>query len=554
MTHFTRTGQPLPASLTRQAPEMAADPVSRREFLATACSFGATAATAYAMMGLNAPAQAATNAQMGGTVRIQQQLVAMRDPRKFDFNSLATFTRGWLEYLVQYNSDGSFTPILLDSWEISDDATEYSLNVRKGVTWNNGEPFTADDVANNIARFCDGTVEGNAMAGKMQVMIDPETNQILPGVVEVTGSHTLKLKLPKPDISLIASFADYPAAVVHPSFEEFSMLDNPIGTGPYLPEFYSVGDSAALVRNPDHTWWNAGNGAYVDRVEFIDFGADPAAFFAGADADEYDVNYDTEGDYMDAYDSLDGWTKHEVTTAATVLARCNQLAEVNGKAVYADARVRRALAMAVDNEVVLEIAYGGQGRAAENHHVSPVHPDYADIGAPVRDPEAAMQLLEDAGMSDFEHELVSLDAAFWKATGDAIAAQLRDAGIKVKRTVFPTSTFWNNWAKYPFSVTNWNHRPLGIQTLALAYRSGQGWNESGFANAEFDALVEEALATADPEARSKIMAKLEQIMIDEGVIIQPYWRSLYNHSKSNLKGAEIHISNELYPQYMYWEA
>jgi peptide/nickel transport system substrate-binding protein len=50
------------------------------------------------------------------------------------------------------------------------------------------------------------------------------------------------------------------------------------------------------------------------------------------------------------------------------------------------------------------------------------------------------------------------------------------------------------------------------------------------------------------------MAKLEQIMVDEGVIIQPYWRALYNHSKSNLKGAEIHISNELYPQYMYWEA
>ena len=115
MTFTTHCGTPLPATITEQAARVGKDGLSRREFIATACSFGASAATAYAMLGLPAPAQAAGHAQMGGTVRIQQEIVTMRDPRKFDFNSLATFTRGWLEYLVQYNSDGSFTPILLES-------------------------------------------------------------------------------------------------------------------------------------------------------------------------------------------------------------------------------------------------------------------------------------------------------------------------------------------------------------------------------------------------------------------------------------------------------
>ena len=96
--------------------------------------------------------------------------------------------------------------------------------------------------------------------------------------------------------------------------------------------------------------------------------------------------------------------------------------------------------------------------------------------------------------------------------------------------------------------------PAGHPDSGAGLPKRPGLERVGFANAGFDALVEQALATADPEARSGIMAKLEQIMVDEGVIIQPYWRSLYNHSKSNLKGAAVHISNELYPQYMYWEA
>ena len=149
-------------------------------------------------------------------------------------------------------------------------------------------------------------------------------------------------------------------------------------------------------------------------------------------------------------------------------------------------------------------------------------------------------------MADFEHELFSIDDAWRKDTTDAVAAQLRDAGIKVKRTILPGSTFWNDWLKYPLSSTDWAQRPLGVQVLALAYRSGEAWNETAFSNEEFDSLLSDALAIADADQRREVMAKIEKIMQDEGVIVQPYWRSIYRHHKPEVIGAEMHPTFEIH--------
>ncbi|MDQ7250434.1 ABC transporter substrate-binding protein [Dongia sedimenti] len=537
MTKLMLTGRHLHPMAEPAAESFKRGRIGRREFLATMAALGVTTAGALALGGIAARPARAAEPKKGGVLRVAMNVKAFRDPRTFDGVEMSNIARQCNEYLVRWKRDFSFEPWLLEAWEMSDDAKTLTMHIRKGITWSNGDTFNAEDVIHNLNRWCDASVDANSVASRMGALVDSGTKKAVPGAIEKVDDFTVKLNLPKPDISLIPGMADYPAVIMHRSYdgETDPMKAFAITTGACELVSWQPQVSAEVKRK-DKPWWKGE--FWLDGVKWTDYSADLTSMIAAFESGDIDTDHETAADSLKQTEAL-GLTNSEIATGSTIVARFNV-----GNKPYDDVKVRQAALHAVDNKVVLELGLNGKGKVADNHHVGPMHAEFADIGPQQHDPAKAKALLKDAGQETHVYELISLDDDWQKATADAIAGQMRDAGLKVDRKIIPAATFWNDWNKYPFSCTEWLGRPLGIQVVALAYKSGASWNETAYSDPKFDALLDKALAQPDPDKRRETMKEIETMLRESGIIIQPYWRSVYRTYRKGVMGCDQHQALE----------
>ena len=239
--------------------------IDRREFLRTSTLLGLSATAAYGIAGqITGQAfipTAKAAAGKGGTLRVSMGVQEMTDPATFDWVPKSNVARQLTEYMVITGSDNVTRPYLAEKWEASDDLKTWTFKLRKGVKWNNGDEFNADDVVFNFERWLDPAT-GSSNIGLFASMVDEmegadgkKTKKMTAGAVEKVDSHTVRLNLNRPELSIPENLYNYPTAIVHRRFsdEGGDLSKNPVGTGPYELTQFAIAERAVVVEDNEIT-------------------------------------------------------------------------------------------------------------------------------------------------------------------------------------------------------------------------------------------------------------------------------------------------------------
>jgi peptide/nickel transport system substrate-binding protein len=530
--------------------------IDRREFLRSATLLGLSAGAAYAFANkvTGGPMVSTAHAQLpkGGVIRIGMRCKEIADPHTYDWAEKSNIARQVCEYLTKTGVDNVTRPYLLEKWEASDDLKTWTLHVRKDVKWHDGRALAADDVIWNIKHVLDPAT-GSSVLGLMKGYMlkevetgekDEQGNPKMTtelwdaNAIEKVDDHTIRLNAQVPQLAVPEHFFHYPFLILDPE-EGGKFGPGSNGTGPFELKSHEVNRKAVLAARKDY--W--GQGPNLEGIEFIDLGDDPSASVNALTSQQVHGLFGGEARLLQMYERLDFVQRYEAVTAETGVVR----GKVTEKP-FDDARVRKALRLAVDSEQVLAVTLGALGSVGEHHHVCSVHPEYAKLPIQKRDVEGAKRLLTEAGYPDgVDLEVAcAVDPEWQLISMQVMVQQWKEAGIRVKIKSMPGAQYWDVWDKVPFGYTLWYHRPLGVMIYGLAYRSGVPWNESSFSNPEFDRLLSEAEGLLDVEQRRQVMAKLEHIMQEEGPIVQPLWRSVFTYYDKKVKGFRMHPSNYIF--------
>ena len=405
-------------------------------------------------------------------------------------------------HLTEIDNTGKLVPELAEGWDVSDDASIWRFNLRKGVTFHNGKSLTADDVIASMNHHR-GEKSKSAAKGLLTEIKSLKKDGDLTVVFELTG--------PNAGFPFIVS--DY-HLVIMPSKDGQVDATSGIGTGPYMIENFEPGVRILTKRNPNYFKEGKAHFDSVENLVLLDTAARQNAIMNGD---------------VDMANRMDPKTVALLGRVPTI-----SILETTGTLHYTfpmrltsepfgNYDLRMALKLSLKRQEMLDKILLGHGALGNDHPISTANPYHnGDLAQREYDPDKAAFHYKKSGHSG-KIQLSSSDAAFAGAVDAAqlIAASAKGAGIDIEVVREPKDGYWSNvWNKKGWCACYWGGRPTEDWMYKSAYTDDTEWNDTAWkttdAAKKFNQIVRAARAELDETKRRAMYYETQAIINDDG--------------------------------------
>lgn len=477
--------------------------------------------------------EAAPATSEGGTLRIPGADPPTLDPAIAGDATSSEYIVELFSGLVTLAPDTlEIEPDIATEWEISDDGTVYTFQLRDDVTFANGKPVTAQDFKYSMERACDPATQSpvaDTYLGDIigcRAKLNGEADSV--EGVRVVDDYTLELTIDQPKVYFLAKLTYPTAFVVDQEAVEGGgrawATENPNGTGPFTLDHYSFNEEIVLVPNDNYYGDPAPS---VDRVVYSIAGG---SIMTRYETDELDVVPVGLADIDRVLDPNDPLNEElvEVDTLSLGYLGLN-----NDQPPFDDPLVRQAFAMAIDNERIANVVLRETAEPA--HGILP--PELPGYNSEVRghgfDPERAQQLLAESSyggaenLPDITFHLSGRGGAPPQTVEAIVEMWNQNLGVEVAIEQTEWATFLSDINREPnpyqaFSIGWIADYPDPQNFIEILFACESKDNHVGYCNEEADALMEQAATERDQEARFDLYSQAEQIILDDAPIV-PLW-------------------------------
>jgi peptide/nickel transport system substrate-binding protein len=511
----------------------------------------ATLATAGGLVAALAAIGTASAQQRGGTLKIghfdspasmsmlEESTVAVNRPMMGVFNNLVMFKQD-----EPQNTPENIVPELATGWTWSEDGTELTFPLHKGVKWHDGKPFTAADVKCTI-----DLLQANA---KEKLRINPRKSWF-DNVSEVTskGDYEVTFHLKRPQPSLLSMLATGWTPIYPCHVSPAQMRQHPVGAGPFKFVEFKPNQSITLTRNPDY--WKPGR-PYLDGIEYRiikDVSTRLLSFISGNEDVYLGV---TMPQLKDVKNQL---PQAICDTTITNVAR-NLL--INREAAPFDtADLRRAIALTIDRQAFVDIIAEGQGAIGGVMQPPPEGiwgmPVYAMRNLPGYDPDVnasrakARQIMEKLGYGPnnrLKATVTTRNIAPYRDPAVVLIDQLKQIYIDAELNPIDTTQWYPTLMRKDYKLAmNVTETAVDDPDVAFYenYKCGSPRNYTNYCNPEVDKLIDRQSAEANIERRKKLVWDLERKLIEDDARPILFYTRAANCRQPYLKGLTTMVNS-----------